>query len=182
MLTEEYKTYVHAPPHLYRSGAKYFITASTFGRARILDDKSKEKLLLSLMKACSNHSWDLEDWVILDNHYHIMAASSEERTNLSAFVNEYHKFTALFVKKHVPAATSLPKIFNNYWDTCITFDKSYYARLNYLYHNPVKHGYVKNAEDYVWGSYYQRFRRAKAYVEKLKKDFPFDRVEVADNY
>ena len=181
-MTEKYKTYVHTPPHLYRPGAKYFITASTFARARILDDKVKEKLLQSLMEACRNYTWELEDWVILDNHYHIMVTSSEDRTNLSAFVNEYHKFTALFIKKNAITTTSLPKIFNNYWDTCITFEKSYYARLNYLYHNPVKHGYVKNAEDYIWGSYYHRYRRTKEYVEKLNIDYPFDRVEVEDDY
>src|SRR3989338_3170324 len=151
---EEYKTYLHTPPHLYRPGAKYFITASTVKKLRLLDDNAKERLLISLLKSCNNHGWKLEDWVILDNHYHIMLNAPEDEVSLSRFVAEYHKFTAMFIKKNNPEAAHLAKIFNNYWDTCISYERSYYARLNYIYCNPVKHGYLQRAEDYTWGIFY----------------------------
>jgi hypothetical protein len=51
---EEYRTYAHTPPHLYRAGAKYFITASTFENKRLFDDAVKEKLFFSLLKSCMN--------------------------------------------------------------------------------------------------------------------------------
>jgi len=179
---EEYKSYTHTPPHLFRAGAKYFITASSYEKKRILDDAAKEKLFFSLLKSCVNYGWKLEDWVILDNHYHIMANAPEQALNLSKFVAEYHKFTALFIMKHNSAPVTLSKVFNNYWDTCITYPNSYYARLNYLYNNPVKHGYVQNAQDYKWGSFYIRYYRDKEYMEKLLNDFPYDIVKVIDDY
>lgn len=181
-MIEDYRTYVHTPPHLYRSGAKYFITASIFRKMMLLDDKAKERLFLSLLKACENHFWKLEDWVILDNHYHIMLNAPEGEINLSRFVAEYHKFVALFIKKNNPKTIHLSKIFNNYWDTCISYEKSYYARLNYIFYNPVKHGYVDNAEDYRWGSFYIRYRENRAYIEKLQKEYPFEEVKVEDDY
>jgi putative transposase len=181
-MIEEYKTYVHTPPHLYRPGAKYFITALTYRKIRLFDDKAKEKLFLSLLKACENYGWKLEDWVILENHYHIMLNAPKDKMNLPRFVSEYHKFTALFIKKNNPETIHLPKIFSNYWDTCISYERSYYARLNYIFYNPVKHGYVQNAEDYKWGSFYIRYREDGAYMERLWKEFPFDGVNIKDDY
>lgn len=179
---EEYKTYAHTPPHLYRAGTAYFITASTYGRARLLDNPAKEKLFSSLLKSCDKHGWTLEDWVILDNHYHLMVTAPSSAHSLPRFIADYHRFTALFIKKNNPAAVSLPKIFSNYWDTCITFENSYYARLNYIFYNPVKHGYVENAEEYPWGSLYFRCRNDRVYIERLMKGFPFDEVRIEDDY
>jgi len=181
-MTEEYKTYAHTPPHLYRAGAKYFITASTYRKTRFFDDAAKEKLLSSLFKACENHGWKLEDWVILDNHYHIMLDAPEGALNLSELVAEYHKFTAMIIKKDTQEAVTSKRIFNNYWDTCITYEKSYYARLNYLYNNPVKHGYVPHAQDYKWGSFYFRYRSDYKYIEKLIKEFPCDKISINDDF
>ncbi len=160
----------------------FYYCFKTFRRTRLLDEKAKERLLSSLLKSCEIHGWKLEDWVILDNHYHIMVAAPEDKTSLSTFVAEYHKFTALFIKRNNPAAESLPKIFNNYWYTCISYESSYYARLNYIYYNPVKHGYVQHAQDYQWGSFSIRYCGEKPYIEKLAKAFPFDEVKIEDDY
>ena len=39
-----------------------------------------------------------------------------------------------------------------FWDTHLTFEKSWLARLNYVHHNPVHHGLVAGAADYAWCS------------------------------
>ena len=178
---EKYKEYAHTPPHLHKDSAKYFITAALFQKMKILDDDCKDKLLSSIMLACWNHNWSLEDWVILDNHYHIMVNSPKNESNISKFVSEYHKFTALYVKKSAKYQ-DLPKIFDNYWDTCITYERSYYARLNYIYFNPVKHGYADNAEDYRWGSFFHRYKKENKYLEKMKETYPFEGINVKDDY
>lgn len=38
------------------------------------------------------------------------------------------------------------------WDTRLTFERSYLARLAYVHTNPVKHGVVTDAETYRWCS------------------------------
>jgi putative transposase len=129
-----------------------------------------------------NHGWSLEDWVILDNHYHIMVNAPEVSANPAKLVAEYHRFTALFIRKINPEFGTLRKFFNNYWDTCITFEKSFYSRLNYIYNNPVKHGYVNNAQDYQWGSFRIRYAKDRSYVEKMFDNFPYDSVNVADDF
>lgn len=79
-------------------------------------------------------------------------------------------------------AKSAKRIFWNYWDTCITYERSYFARLNYIYFNPVKHGYVEVPESYPFGSYYYRMQNEEKHLERLKKDYPWDKVKVKDDF
>ena len=74
------------------------------------------------------------------------------------------------------------KIFYNYRDTCITYEKSYYARLNYIWYNPVKHGYVDSPEKWKFGSYYSRFWKDVEEMQRLMKKYPFDKVKVKDDF
>jgi putative transposase len=42
------------------------------------------------------------------------------------------------------------QVWHNFWDTKLTYQKSYLARLNYVHQNPVKHGLVPVANQYPW--------------------------------
>jgi hypothetical protein len=44
------------------------------------------------------------------------------------------------------------KVWHNFWDTKLTYQKSYLARLNYVHQNAVKHGLVPVANQYPWCS------------------------------
>ncbi len=178
-----YKSYPHNPPHLFRQNAKYFITGATYLKRRFLSQpECKLHLLHSITKGCKKYDWTLEDWVILDNHYHLMLQSPGSPETMSLLFNEIHKFTAIWLKKNISILKNKGKIFHNYWDTCITYEKSYFARLNYIYFNPVKHGYVEIAEDYIFGSYHYRIKIEKGYLEEIKGKYPWDRVNVKDNF
>ena len=48
--------------------------------------------------------------------------------------------------------TSGRKVWHNFWDTRLTYQKSYLARLNYVHQNAVKHGLVLVANQYRWCS------------------------------
>jgi hypothetical protein len=48
--------------------------------------------------------------------------------------------------------TSGRKVWHNFWDTRLTYQKSYLARLNYVHRNAVKHGLVLVANQYRWCS------------------------------
>jgi hypothetical protein len=67
-----------------------------------------------------------------------------------------------------------------YWDTCITYERSYFAKLNYLYYNPVKHGYVQDPAEYSFGSYYYRVKKEKLYLQGLIKKHPCDGLDLED--
>jgi hypothetical protein len=44
------------------------------------------------------------------------------------------------------------RVWHNFWDTKLTYEKSYLARLNYVHQNAVKHGLVPVANQYRWCS------------------------------
>lgn len=179
----ELKEYPHTPPHLFLPNTKYFITASTYNRELFLkEDFVKQFVLDSLDKGFKSRNWTIEDWVILDNHYHLMVNSGANADILPAIMKEVHKFTALWIKKNVLEARTAKKIWYNYWDTCITYEKSYFARLNYIWYNPAKHGYVEKPEDWIYGSYIKRFKTEIDYLVSINKNYPFEKVNVKDDF
>jgi len=74
------------------------------------------------------------------------------------------------------------KIWHNYRETRLTFDKSYLARLNYTHQNPVKHGLVPVASQYPWCSAAWFERTATPAQIKTIYSFKTDRLDVPDNY
>jgi putative transposase len=177
------KKYKHNPPHAFIPNAAYFITASTYLRKRLLtSDVTKEKLLEYMIKTLDTNKWVLEDWVILDNHYHMMLKASEYPDRLSNIMRDIHKFSALWIKKNIKETGSLYKIWHNYWDSCITYEKSYFARLNYIWFNPVKHGYVEDPKDWKFGSYFYRYKDEQNYMENIRIKYPYDKAKIKDDF
>lgn len=72
------------------------------------------------------------------------------------------------------------RVWFQYWDTLLTFQRSYLARLNYVHNNPVKHGLVANAENYPWCSAAWFAQNApRSFVETVSR-FKIDKVNVFD--
>lgn len=68
------------------------------------------------------------------------------------------------------------------WDTRLSFEKSYLARLAYVHKNPVKHGLVDNAEDYPYcGAKWFAENANRPFYETVMS-FKTDRVNVYDDF
>ncbi len=74
------------------------------------------------------------------------------------------------------------KVWYNYWDTKLTFERSYLARLNYVHQNPVKHGLVRVASQYPWCSAAWFERTASPATVKTIYSFKTDKVKIDDDY
>ena len=149
---EKYRTHRHTPPHLFRPNAVYMVTAGIFGKRRLLDTNDKKgKFLEVLFERAEILNWNLEAWAVLDNHYHFVARAPSEATKLASLIRGLHSISA----KHLNQIDGIRgrKIWRNYWDTCITNERSYLARLHYVHVNPVKHGIVDQPEMYPFCSY-----------------------------
>ena len=70
----------------------------------------------------------------------------------------------------------------NYWDTCLTYEGSYYARFNYIHWNPLKHGVTARPEEYPFSSYRAFLAEQEADIHRLERAYPFDRVRVRDDF
>jgi putative transposase len=145
---EVFKKYKHNPPHLLLDNTYYMVTGGTYQRLRHFREHEDKKLLLEIIReSCQIFRWQLKEWVILDNHYHLILRSYKGRDLQSLFGRIHRKSSNLLKRKKTFTA---PRIWWNYWDTCIRGEKDFFKRINYVYYNAVKHGYVTDLANYVW--------------------------------
>ena len=74
------------------------------------------------------------------------------------------------------------RVWFNYRETRITYEKSYLARLNYVHQNAVKYGLVSVANQYPWCSARWFERIASPAMVKSIYRFKSDRLQVGDDF
>jgi putative transposase len=73
-------------------------------------------------------------------------------------------------------------VWDQYWDTHLTFQKSYLARLHYVHNNPVHHGLASIASAYPWCSAAWFERTASPSFVQTVYNFPSDGLNVQDDF
>jgi len=180
-MNDIYKAYLHNPPHYFVSNAIYMITGATLHNKRLLmSDERKSLVLEVLFERAAHWGWNLDSWAVLENHYHFIFHAPENALTLAKLMQQFHSKTAVMLNRMDKELER--RVWHNYWDTCITHETSYYARLHYVHLNPVKHGLVENAEEYQFCSY-------RWFLEKSDDDFrnavmnqPINRVNIFDDF
>jgi REP-associated tyrosine transposase len=178
---EEYKIYPHNPPHYFCPNAIYMVTSGILNKSRLLrEDSRKDFVCQVIFQRSFSLGWSLEAWAVLENHYHLIARAPENAGTLSRLIREIHSITAHWLNER--DKTPGRRVWHNYWDTCITYETSYLARLKYVHLNPVKHGLVDNAEDYPYCSYQWFLECGKFDLVGKVSGQPIDRVQIFDDF
>src|ERR1044072_7943310 len=141
----------HAPIHRLGSDGVYMITGATLHKQLLFSTAAKLTLLESeILTLARQYSWQLEAWAVFMNHYHLIARGEPDAERLDAFLNHVHTSTARDLNRldQKPAR----RIWYNFWETRLTYQRSYLARLKYVHQNAVKHGLVNIANQYQWCS------------------------------
>ncbi|MEE9508496.1 MAG: transposase [Anaerolineales bacterium] len=176
-----YADHLHTPPHLFIPNSIYFVTGATINKQRILEASYiRSQIVKVLFEEALRNDWELQAWAVLDNHYHFIARAPEDATTLTQIVRAVHSRSAKFINRRDKVEGR--RVWYNYWDSCITSETSYLARLHYVNMNPVKHGVVEKPENYRYSSY-------RWFVDSADPDFqrrvfsqPIDRLNVHDNF
>ena len=142
----------HAPTHQLSAAGTYFVTAGTYLKAHHFRGAERCGVLhRGLLKTLSEAGWHLEAWAVFSNHYHLVAHSPKDGAgNLSDVLGELHSRTATWLNRL--EGISKRKVWHNFWETRLTFEKAYLARLSYVHRNAVRHGLVAVANQYPWCS------------------------------
>jgi putative transposase len=144
----------HAPEHRITETGTYFITASTYTRQNYFRGPERLGVLYrGLLGLAAEYGWRLEAWAVFSNHYHFVGHSpAAECTaeNLRAMLGELHQRTAKWINRveKIPGR----KVWHNFRDSKLTFERSYLARLAYTHQDAVRHGLVRIANQYPWCS------------------------------
>lgn len=167
--------------HVLLERGIYMVTAGTYGKALFFNTPERRDLLLSRLHACTTEfGWELQVWAVMANHYHFIARSPEDPKTLRRVLNKLHMTTA----KAVNALDDMPgrKVWFEFWDTRLTFERSYLARLRYVNENPVHHRLVQTATQYRWCSAAHFEMSAPASFQRTVAAMPIDKVEVRDEF
>ncbi len=146
----------HHPPHVYLDNTWYIVTASTLNHAHFLaSERAKALVRDKLQSLIVAFGIRLLAWVILNNHYHLLFKTRRGK-DLSRFFGQLHGSASRQINLWDERVGR--QVWHNYWDTCIRDESGLWARFNYIHHNPVKHGYVQDSEDWLFSSYHYYLR------------------------
>ncbi len=159
------------------------ITAGTFQKSHFFDTPPRRDHVLGLIfRHASDAGVGLQAWALLSNHYHLVASFAEagEKLSLSRWITGLH--AAIGRELNAFDATPGRRVMHQFWDTGLTFEKSWLARLHYVHHNPVHHGLVPVARNYPWCSARWFEGNARPAFVKSVHSFKLDRVQVPDDF
>ncbi|HUA67112.1 MAG TPA: hypothetical protein VMA13_01075 [Candidatus Saccharimonadales bacterium] len=174
----------HAPTHRLAEQGTYFITTSTYRKLHHFHGAKRLRVLhRGLLTVAEQFGWQLEAWAVFSNHYHFIAhspAGAATAASLSDMLSVLHVKMAEWVNK-LDAAPGR-QVWFNFWDTKLTHQRSYLARLNYVHQNAVKHGLAPVACQYPWCSAVWFERTASPAMVRAIYRFKTDRVSVMDEF
>jgi putative transposase len=98
-----------------------------------------------LISVATQTGIELCGWTLLPDHYHFIATIAEGRS-LAKFAAHFHGRTSRLI--NLRRETQGQRVWRQYWDTLLRSDGDYWSRMNYMWWNPVRHGYVETPEDW----------------------------------
>jgi putative transposase len=174
----------HAPLHQLSQRGSYFLTAGTYLKAHHFRSRRRLRVLhRGLLTVARDYGWRLEAWAVFSNHYHFVGHSPQDApdaTNLSDMVRLLHTKTTSWINEL--DKTPRRKVWYNFRETRLTYQKSYLARLNYVHQNPARHGLVPVASQYPWCSAAWFERTASPAIVKSIYRFKVDRLNLDDEF
>lgn len=147
---------LHGPPHPFRDSGCYLITAATYQHIPIIHTPERrssfESLLLDSM--CDIKA-EVVGWVVLSNHYHIIA-QVETLEQMSQALKSLHGSTSRTWNQE-DGLTGSRRVWYKFSDRMIRNDTHMHKAMNYIHYNPVKHGYVTDVYEWPCSSIWMYF-------------------------
>ena len=171
----------HAPVHRLSEAGAYMVTAGTYQKVHHLRKAKRLDLVHdTLLATAEEFGWLLQAWAVMSNHYHFVAMSPPDPGSLRDFISKLHGQTARQLNEL--DGTSGRRVWYQFFDSHITYQRSYLARLKYVHENPVHHGLVAAACNYRWCSAAWFEREASTAFQKTVASFKVDRISVFDPF
>jgi len=174
----------HAPTHQLSSRGTYFVTCGTYHKLNHFRGAARLRVLhRGLLTVAERFDWRLEAWAVFSNHYHFVGHSPDtaaDANSLTPMLRVLHVKTAEWINKLENSPGR--RVWYNFRETRLTYQKSYLARLSYVHRNPSKHGLVPVSNQYPWCSAAWFERTASPAIIKSIYRFKTDKLDVADEF
>ena len=138
----------------HQKGASCFFTLVTYKRRRIFEtDPAVGVLRLAFRMIMNKRPFAIDAIVVLPAHIHCIWQLPENDADYST--------RWMLIKKHVSA--SMDSLKNQrgekqiwqrrFWEHLIRDEEDYHGHMDYIYYNPVKHGYTKSPAEWPYSSF-----------------------------
>ena len=168
----------HGPLHRLAERGIYFITAGTYQKdhyyRKVAALNEFQELLFS---TAQEHRVDLHAWALLSNHYHLILETEQP---LRPFFRHLHSLAAR--ERNLRDGVEGRKVWFQYRDTQLTYERSYLARLNYVNENAVHHRIVLRSTNYRWCSAAWFEDRADRSFVRMVQNLKIDKLNVPDDF
>lgn len=141
----------HGPPHFEDESGVYLITAACYEHRQHVG-KSTDRMArfeAELLQTAEAQSATISAWVVLANHYHLLLHVGDVRALLRA-LGRLHGRTAF--QWNTEENCRGRHVWHRAAETAIKSEGHYWASLNYVLHNPVRHGYVGHWQDWPYSN------------------------------
>ncbi|MBF0674635.1 transposase [Pseudomonas sp.] len=142
-------------------GATWFFTLNLADRNATLLTTHIENLRSAFVYAMHRHPWRIDAVVILPDHLHAICTLPAHDADypLRWRLIKAHFSRSLPKHEHISASRARRGergIWQRrYWEHRIRDEKDFVRHVNYIHHNPRKHGHVENLADWPWSSFHR---------------------------
>ncbi len=153
----------HSPPHRYDEGRQhYHITAACYEHQPHLgfSEKRMDDFTAAWLEVLKTSTTEVAAWCVLPNHYHALIEAPMIAKVLFELGRLHGRLSRGWNQEE---GTRGRQNFHRAVERTIRSDGHYMATLNYVHHNPVRHGYVEKWTDWPWSS-------AGAFLERVGRD------------
>jgi putative transposase len=154
----------------YLSGGSYFFTVVTENRARILlSDIAKQALRESIKDCQKRWTFEVDAFVLLEDHLHTIWTLPEIDTNYSL---RWSYIKKEFSKRYLIAGGKEQERGDSrqhrrergiwqrrFWEHTLRDEKDFERHVDYIHYNPVKHALVTCAKDYSHSTFHRYQKR-----------------------
>lgn len=160
MLTFEMSNY----KRIFLEGYSYYLTIVTHKRNPILVENI-ELLRKSFRVSKQKYDYTIEAVVVMPDHFHmiLIPKNATDYPHIIRTIKQYfskhceHKYYAHIEQSMSRHKEGYKPIWQKkYYEHTIRDEKDFDEKLNYIYNNPIKHGYVDKIEDWEYSSYCYR--------------------------
>ena len=136
------KTPIHLPPsEMDDRSTIVFVTICSARRKKIFAANDSARLIVNAW--IQANEWLVGRYVILPDHIHFFCAPSHATSvELKQWVNYWKSF----ISRQWPRLEEQPIWEKSFWDRQLRRGESYSIKWDYVRHNPVRHGLVKNPD------------------------------------
>ena len=155
------------PLRIEYEGAVYHVAARGNDKQTIFtDEKDYRKFLAVLEKKIERYGVVLYAYVLMGNHYHLLFETPA--ANITAFMHDLQShYTGYYNRRH----EKVGHLFQGRYKGLVVESDAYLLKLSrYIHLNPVRAGFARKPEDWLWSSYreYAGLRKKIGLVESEK--------------